>query len=75
MNCVSPGNTYFDGGIWQTIEKYMPDLYNSTLKVNPTGKFGTPAEVASGVVFISSLVASRISGTNLVIDGALTVAV
>ncbi|MEO8133960.1 MAG: SDR family oxidoreductase [Betaproteobacteria bacterium] len=75
VNCVSPGNTYFDGGIWQTIEKNMPDLFSSTLKVNPTGKFGTPAEVANGVVFISSPAASRISGTNLVIDGALTVAV
>jgi NAD(P)-dependent dehydrogenase (short-subunit alcohol dehydrogenase family) len=75
VNCVSPGNTYFDGGIWQTIEKNVPDLFNSTLKVNPTGKFGTPAEVASGVVFLASPVASRISGTNLVIDGALTVAV
>ncbi len=75
VNCVSPGNTYFDGGIWQTIEKNMPDLFKSTLKVNPTGKFGTPEEVANGVVFISSPMASRISGTNLVIDGALTVAV
>ena len=75
VNCVSPGNTYFDGGIWQSIEKNMPDLYNSTLKVNPTGKFGTPEEVANGVVFLSSPAASRISGTNLVIDGALTVAV
>ena len=75
VNCVSPGNTYFDGGIWQTIEKNMPDLYASTLKVNPTGKFGTPSEAASGVVFLSSPVAGRISGTNLVIDGALTVAV
>lgn len=75
VNCVSPGNTYFDGGIWQTIEKNMPDLYSSTLKVNPTGRFGTPSEVASGVVFLSSPVASRISGSNLVIDGALTVAV
>lgn len=75
VNCVSPGNTYFDGGIWQTIEKNMPDLYSSTLKANPTGKFGTPAEVAQGVVFMSSPAASRISGTNLVIDGALTVAV
>jgi 3-oxoacyl-[acyl-carrier protein] reductase len=74
-NVVSPGNTYFDGGIWQSIEKNMPDLYNSTLKVNPTGKFGTPAEVAKGVVFLSSPAASRISGANLVIDGALTVAV
>jgi 3-oxoacyl-[acyl-carrier protein] reductase len=75
VNCVSPGNTYFDGGIWQNIEKGMPDLYSSTLKANPTGKFGTPAEVANGVVFLSSPAASRISGTNLVIDGALTVAV
>jgi NAD(P)-dependent dehydrogenase (short-subunit alcohol dehydrogenase family) len=75
VNCVSPGNTYFEGGIWQNIEKNMPDLFASTLKVNPTGKFGTAEEVASGVVFISSPVAGRISGTNLVIDGALTVAV
>ncbi len=75
VNCVSPGNTYFEGGIWQTIEKNMPDLFQSTLKVNPTGKFGTAEEVADGVVFISSPRASRISGTNLVIDGALTVAV
>jgi NAD(P)-dependent dehydrogenase (short-subunit alcohol dehydrogenase family) len=75
VNCVSPGNTYFNGGIWQTIEKDMPALFETTLKVNPTGKFGTPAEVANGVVFMSSPAASRISGTNLVIDGALTVAV
>lgn len=75
VNCVSPGNTYFEGGIWQNIEKNMPDLFSSTLKVNPTGKFGTAEEVANGVVFIASPRASRISGTNLVIDGALTVAV
>jgi 3-oxoacyl-[acyl-carrier protein] reductase len=75
VNCVSPGNTYFEGGIWQNIERNVPDLFASTLKVNPTGKFGTAEEVANGVVFLSSPVASRISGTNLVIDGALTVAV
>lgn len=75
VNSVSPGNTYFDGGIWQTIEKNVPDLFSSTLKANPTGKFGTASEVANGVVFLSSPMASRISGTNLVIDGALTVAV
>ena len=75
VNCVSPGNTYFDGGIWQNIEKNVPDLFASTLKVNPTGKFGTAEEVANGVVFLASPMASRISGTNLVVDGALTVAV
>ena len=42
--------------------------------IRPAGS-GTPAEVANGVVFLSSPMAGRISGTNLVIDGALTVAV
>lgn len=75
VNCVCPGNTYFEGGIWQSIEKGNPDLFASTLKVNPTGKFGTPEEVAAGVVFLCSKVASRVSGANLTIDGALTAAV
>jgi 3-oxoacyl-[acyl-carrier protein] reductase len=75
VNCVSPGNTYFEGGIWQNIEKNMPDLFASTLNVNPTHRFGTAQEVANGVVFLASPAASRISGANLVIDGALTVAV
>lgn len=75
VNCVSPGNTYFEGGIWQSIEKNMPDLFASTIQANPTGRMGTPQEVANGVVFVSSPAASRISGANLNIDGALTVAV
>jgi 3-oxoacyl-[acyl-carrier protein] reductase len=75
VNCVSPGNTYFEGGTWQNIEKNMPELFASTLAANPTHQFGTPQEVANGVVFIASPAASRISGANLVIDGALTVAV
>jgi NAD(P)-dependent dehydrogenase (short-subunit alcohol dehydrogenase family) len=33
------------------------------------------AQVAAGVVFLASPVASRISGANLIIDGALTKAV
>ncbi len=75
VNAVSPGNTYFEGGIWQNIERGMPDLYKTAMGLNPTGRMGTPQEVAAGVVFLASPVASRISGTNLIIDGALTKAV
>jgi len=75
VNAVSPGNTYFEGGIWQNIEQGSPDLYKTAMSLNPTGKMGTPQEVAAGVVFLASPVASRISGTNLIIDGALTRAV
>jgi len=75
VNAVSPGNTYFEHGIWNTIEKDLPDLFNKAMSLNPTGRMGTAQEVAAGVVFLASPVASRISGTNLIIDGALTKAV
>jgi len=75
VNAVSPGNTYFEGGIWNNIEKGNPDLFKTALSLNPTGRLGTPEEVAAGVVFLASPLASRISGTNLIIDGALTKAV
>jgi NAD(P)-dependent dehydrogenase (short-subunit alcohol dehydrogenase family) len=75
VNTVSPGNTYFEGGLWQNIEKGSPDQFKSAMSLNPTGRMGTPDEVAFGVVCLASPLASRISGTNLIIDGALTKAV
>ena len=71
-NAVSPGNTYFDGGVWQGIESGNPELFATALGLNPTGRMGTPEEVAFAVVMLASPRASRISGTNLVVDGALT---
>ncbi|MFN3614753.1 MAG: SDR family NAD(P)-dependent oxidoreductase [Rubrimonas sp.] len=71
-NAVSPGNTYFEGGIWQQIETGNPDLFRQALSLNPTGRMGRPEEVARGVVFLSSPASSFTMGTNLVIDGALT---
>ena len=71
-NTVSPGNTYFDGGIWQNIEANMPDLYAEALAMNPTGRMAKPEEIARGVVFLASPASSFTTGTNLVIDGALT---
>jgi NAD(P)-dependent dehydrogenase (short-subunit alcohol dehydrogenase family) len=71
-NVVSPGNTYFEGGVWAGIEGGNPELFEMAVGLNPTGHMGTPAEIAAPVVFLASPVASRISGTNLVADGALT---
>jgi 3-oxoacyl-[acyl-carrier protein] reductase len=72
VNAVSPGNTYFDGGIWQHIERNIPDLFKQALSLNPTGRMATPEEIARGVVFLASPASSFTTGTNLVIDGALT---
>ena len=71
-NTVSPGNTYFDGGVWHRIKDGNPDLYKTALGLNPTGRMGTPQEMANAAVFLASPAASFITGTNLVVDGALT---
>ncbi|MFW3168399.1 SDR family NAD(P)-dependent oxidoreductase [Geodermatophilus sp. CPCC 206100] len=71
-NVVSPGNTYFENGFWQGAETGSPDLFTMALGLNPTGRMGTPEEMAKAVVFLSSPVSSFTTGTNLVVDGALT---
>lgn len=71
-NTVSPGNTFFEGGVWDQIRQGQPELYASALALNPTGRMGTPQEMAAAVVLLASPVSSFTSGTNLVVDGALT---
>jgi 3-oxoacyl-[acyl-carrier protein] reductase len=71
-NTVSPGNVYFEGGVWQNIEQNNPEFFAQALALNPTGRMCTDAEVAYAVTMLASPRASFISGTNLVVDGALT---
>ncbi len=71
-NMVSPGNVFFEGGVWDIVRQRNPDMFNGMLARNPTGRMGTPEEVANAVVFLASPRASFITGTNLIIDGALT---
>jgi 3-oxoacyl-[acyl-carrier protein] reductase len=72
VNTVSPGNTYFDGGVWQHIENNLPDLFKQAMALNPTGRMATPEEIGRGIAFLASPASSFTTGTNLVIDGALT---
>ena len=71
-NSVSPGNTYFPGGVWNQIELGNPEFFKVALAMNPTGRMGTAQEMANATVFLASPAASFISGTNLRVDGALT---
>jgi 3-oxoacyl-[acyl-carrier protein] reductase len=71
-NTVSPGNTLFEGGSWDNTRRNNPERFAATLALNPTGRLGTPVEMAAAVTFLASPVSSFTSGTNLVVDGALT---
>ena len=71
-NTVSPGNTFFPGGVWDGIQRGNPQLFAEALALNPTGRMGTPSDTASAVVFLASPVSSRTTGAHLVVDGGLT---
>jgi NAD(P)-dependent dehydrogenase (short-subunit alcohol dehydrogenase family) len=71
-NTVSPGNVYFEGGVWDWIEHNDAALFERALALNPTGRMGTPQEIANAVAFVASPAASFVSGANIVVDGALT---
>jgi 3-oxoacyl-[acyl-carrier protein] reductase len=71
-NVVSPGSIYFAGGFWNDVEHSKPDQFKTVLSRSPMGRMGTAEEVANAVVFLASPRASFITGTNLIVDGALS---
>lgn len=71
-NVVSPGTTLFEGGFWDRVRLNDPQGFDANVAANPLGRMGRPEEIADAVVFLASPRASFISGTNLVVDGTLT---
>jgi len=71
-NSLSPGNTYFPGGVWENIEEHNPELFAQARALNPTGRMARPEEIARAAVFLASPAASFMTGANLLVDGGLT---
>jgi NAD(P)-dependent dehydrogenase (short-subunit alcohol dehydrogenase family) len=53
----------------------MPDFFKQQVKDNPLGRMGKAEEVADVVVFLASSRASFMTGSNVVVDGALATGV
>ena len=72
VNSVSPGPIYFEGGSWEMIKGTNQKFYESTLRAIPSGRMGTPEEVARVVVFLASPASSLMTGANVVADNGFT---
>jgi NAD(P)-dependent dehydrogenase (short-subunit alcohol dehydrogenase family) len=72
VNVVSPGPVEFEGGNWDMIKGTMEKFYQSQLRQQPSGRLGTPEEIARAIVFLASPAASWCNGSHLVVDGGFT---
>ena len=74
VNAVCPG--YIDTPMWDEWLVSFPNpqaLAAETAAMHPLGRRGTPADVASAVAYLASPSAEWITGTQLVVDGGLTI--
>jgi 3-oxoacyl-[acyl-carrier protein] reductase len=71
-NIVAPGNIFFQGGVWDGVKTNHPEAYSRSLKANPTGKMGSPDDVANAVLFLASPRSRFVVGATLTVDGTLT---
>jgi len=72
VNVVSPGPVEFEGGNWDMLKGTMEKFYQSTLRQQPSGRLGTPEEIARAIAFLASPAASWCNGSHLVVDGGFT---
>ena len=74
VNVVCPG--YIDTPMWEEwlrLAANPEQLASETEALHPLGRRGLPADVASAVAYLASSQAAWVTGTQLVVDGGLTI--
>jgi 3-oxoacyl-[acyl-carrier protein] reductase len=72
VNCIAPGSIFFEGGTWDVARQHNPTLYQRILASIPSGRYGTPEEVANVATFLVSDQASWVTGQTIAVDGGQT---
>jgi 3-oxoacyl-[acyl-carrier protein] reductase len=73
VNAVAPGNILFPGGSWERKLAERKEFFEEYIAAEvPLRRFGTAAEIASTVVFLSSRQSSFTTGACFVLDGGQT---
>jgi 3-oxoacyl-[acyl-carrier protein] reductase len=68
-NALLPGSTEFPGGGWEMMRESQPDIYEMVRTSVPSGRLGTPKEIADAAVWLVSARAGWVNGAALVVDG------
>jgi len=74
VNAVCPG--YIDTALWDEWLKTAANpeaLAAQTEALHPLGRRGVPADVAAAVAYLASPASAWVTGTQLVVDGGLTI--
>ena len=70
VNCVLPGNVYFEGGRWNELRNMDIEGTMHYISTNvPMKRFGEPMEIANAIAFLASDKASFITGAEICVDG------
>jgi NAD(P)-dependent dehydrogenase (short-subunit alcohol dehydrogenase family) len=74
VNCISPG--YIDTRLWEEYLRNSADpnaVSEQTTALHPLGRRGMPSDISQAALFLASESADFVTGTDLVVDGGLTI--
>lgn len=69
FNCVAPGAVLWEGNEWDFFRRTNPEGFAAYAEAQPSGRLGTPQEVADLVALVCSQQASRLNGASIPVDG------
>jgi len=74
VNAICPG--YIDTRLWEEYVRHSAnpqEVAAQTTALHPIGRRGVPDDVAAAALYLASDAASFVTGTELVVDGGLTI--